>query len=143
MTLCAIAYVSQALPAVRVERRLDDIVEDAARFNRVAGVTGVLLHDGARFLQYIEGPPDGMDLVYERILQSRSHAEVLELGRGAVPQRHFPYWAMRWLATDGERLQELAAGDWHDFCHDALPMRSQPCGLELLGRVVQPMLGGS
>ncbi|MGM3151424.1 BLUF domain-containing protein, partial [Escherichia coli] len=62
MPLRAIAYVSQASPDLSPER-LDALVEDAARFNKLAGVTGVLLHDGGRFLQYIEGPPDGIDSV--------------------------------------------------------------------------------
>lgn len=30
------------------------------RFNRNAGVTGVLLVDGERFVQYMEGPDDGL-----------------------------------------------------------------------------------
>jgi len=89
MPLRAIAYVSQSKPDLSAER-LQALVEDAARFNKVAGVTGVLLNDGERFLQYIEGPPDGIDSVYERILQAGSHVDIVELARGRVGQRQFP-----------------------------------------------------
>ena len=81
MPLRAIAYVSKVLPDLSAER-LHVLVEDAARFNKLAGVTGVLLHDGDRFLQYIEGPPDGIDSVYERIQQAGSHIDIVELARG-------------------------------------------------------------
>ena len=94
MPLRAIAYVSQALPDLSADR-LKALVDDAARFNKLAGVTGVLLHDGGRFLQYIEGPPDGIDSVYERILQAGSHVDIVELARSRLGQRQFPYWAMR------------------------------------------------
>ncbi|MFB3130618.1 MAG: BLUF domain-containing protein, partial [Lysobacteraceae bacterium] len=60
MPIRAVAYVSEAGPAVAGDPfglgsgKLDDLVDDAARFNRSAGVTGVLLFDGSRFLQYME-----------------------------------------------------------------------------------------
>ena len=79
MPLRAIAYVSRALPELSAER-LQALVDDAARFNKMAGVTGVLLHDGGRFLQYIEGPPDGIDSVYERILQAGEDWEAQRMG---------------------------------------------------------------
>ena len=42
---------------------VDDLARAAARFNFEAGVTGVLLYDGHRFLQYIEGPEDSINVV--------------------------------------------------------------------------------
>lgn len=36
------------------------IAADAARLNRQAGVTSVLLFDGAVFFQYLKGPSDGV-----------------------------------------------------------------------------------
>ena len=105
MPLRAIAYVSQALPDLSAER-LQALVDDAARFNKMAGVTGVLLHDGGRFLQYIEGPPDGIDSVYERILQAGSHVDIIELARGRLGQRQFPYWSMRALPVDAALLRQ-------------------------------------
>ena len=82
MPLRAIAYVSRALPDLSA-RRLQALVDDAARFNKMAGVTGVLLHDGGRFLQYLEGPPDGIGSVYERILQAGRPSASFRTGRCA------------------------------------------------------------
>lgn len=140
MPLRAIAYVSEALPA-RLAGRLDEIVDDAARFNRLAGVTGVLLHDGTRFLQYFEGPADGVGLVYERILQSRSHGGVIELARGTVGHRQFPYWAMRWLPVDAERVRLLSQADWLGFSRHVDAGRDAPSAIDLLDDVVRPLVG--
>ncbi|HIE1099686.1 MULTISPECIES: BLUF domain-containing protein [Stenotrophomonas] len=139
MPLRAIAYVSRALPGLSAER-LQAVVEDAARFNKMAGVTGVLLHDGDRFLQYIEGPPDGIDSVYERILQAGSHIDIVELARGRLGQRQFPYWSMRALPVEATLLRQLSASDWSGFSRALEGDRSAPTPVDLLDAVVQPVL---
>ena len=139
MPLRAIAYVSQAKPDLS-DQRLRTLVDDAARFNKLAGVTGVLLHDGQRFLQYIEGPPDGIDSVYERILQAGSHVDIVELARSRLGQRQFPYWAMRALPVDAAMLRQLSAGDWSGFSRTLQGDRAQPTAVDLLTEVVRPAL---
>lgn len=142
MPLRAIAYVSRALPDLSAER-LQEVVEDAARFNRLAGVTGVLLHDGERFLQYIEGPPDGIDSVYERILQAGSHIDIIELARGRLGQRQFPYWSMRSLPVNAALLRQLSSSDWSGFARTLEGDRAAPTPVDLLDDVVQPVVHAS
>jgi len=139
MPLRAIAYVSQARPDLSAER-LQTLVSDAARFNRMAGVTGVLLQDGQRFLQYIEAPPDGIDSVYERILQAGSHVDIVELARGRLGQRQFPYWSMRALPVDALKLRQLASSDWSGFSRTVEGDDAEPTAVDLLSAVVRPML---
>lgn len=139
MPLRAIAYVSQARADLSAER-LQAVVDDAARFNKMAGVTGVLLHDGGHFLQYIEGPPDGIASVYERILQAGSHVDIIELARGRLGQRQFPYWSMRALPVDEALLRRLSSGDWSGFSRTLHGDGAVPTPLDLLDNVVQPVL---
>ncbi|MDV3437392.1 BLUF domain-containing protein [Stenotrophomonas sp. C2852] len=139
MPLRAIAYVSQALPDLSAER-LQVLVDDAARFNKMAGVTGVLLCDGERFLQYIEGPPDGIDSVFERILQAGSHVDIIELARGRLGQRQFPYWSMRALPVEEALLRQLSSSDWSGFTRALDGDLSAPTPVDLLDNVVQPLL---
>ncbi|AWH45729.1 BLUF domain-containing protein [Stenotrophomonas sp. ZAC14A_NAIMI4_1] len=139
MPLRAIAYVSQARPDLSAER-LQTLVNDATRFNRMAGVTGVLLHDGQGFLQYIEGPPDGIDSVYERILQAGSHVDIVELARGRLGQRQFPYWSMRALPVDALKLRQLATSDWSGFSRTVEGDPAVPTAVDLLSAIVQPVL---
>lgn len=131
MPLRAIAYVSEA-PAGLSSTALDALVDDAARFNTVAGVTGVLLFDGGRFLQYFEGPEDGMAAVHERILQARSHHGIVELCQGRVPQRYFPFWGMRWLGVEPALIRQLSAGDWAGFARRVNDGAAVSTGLDRL-----------
>lgn len=111
MPLCAIAYRSDAADGITVER-LNTLVRDASHHNRLAGVTGVLLCDGNRFLQYIEGPEDGINLVYSRLMNAKSHKNVVELARGHGGVRRFPYWSMHWIPVEQHQLHALAVADW-------------------------------
>lgn len=131
MPLRAIAYVSEASAGVS-STVLDSLLADAARFNTVAGVTGVLLFDGGRFLQYFEGPEDGVAAVHERVLQARSHVGIVELSRGRVPQRYFPYWGMRGLAVDPGMIRQLSAGDWAGFARHLTAGAPVSSGLDRL-----------
>ncbi|HIE0525017.1 TPA: BLUF domain-containing protein, partial [Stenotrophomonas maltophilia] len=93
MPLRAIAYVSEASDSLTAER-LQQLVMDAVLFNESADVTGTLLFDGSRFLQYLEGPEAGVNAAYKRILAAGSHSGVVELNRGRVGRRQFPHWRM-------------------------------------------------
>jgi len=107
MPLCAIAYVSDVAGPLAAAH-LDALVEDAIRFNSLAGVTGVLLCDGSRFLQYFEGPDDGVSAVHERVLQARSHRAIHKLGHARVRQRNGAAAAVRRPAP--ARAGRVAAG---------------------------------
>jgi hypothetical protein len=52
-----VAYISEA-PDLD-PGKVDKMVSDAAAFSLQTSVTGVLLLNGKRFLQYIEGSEDG------------------------------------------------------------------------------------
>ncbi len=142
MPLRAIAYISEASAGLSAAG-LDALVEDAARFNAVAGVTGVLLFDGERFLQYFEGPEDGIAAVHERILHARSHQAIVELNRGSVSERSFPYWGMRWLAVEAGLIQQLAIGDWTGFSRRLDDGPGAGSALEQLRTLVTRLLGVS
>lgn len=132
MPLRAIAYASEAIPGLSMDH-VDDLGRAAAGFNFEAGVTGVLLYDGLRFLQYIEGPEDSINVVYSRILSARSHRELIELGRGRVSGRFFPDWSMRLLWVEASEIRSVARGNW-----DGL---SRGGALRKLSLVVAPHLG--
>jgi len=117
--------------------KLDHIVDDAARFNRNAGVTGVLLFDGERFLQYLEGPEDGLSVAYSRVLGARSHGGIVELQRGRVGQRRLPFWPMRWLPVQPNELKDLAHGDWTSFNQRGDSSNTYPTAMDKLFGLVQ------
>jgi len=143
MPIRAVVYVSQAGPEVAgepsgiVSTKLGELVDDAARFNRDAGVTGVLLFDGARFLQYLEGPEDGLGVAYSRVLGASSHMEIMELQRGRVGGRRFPFWPMRWLPLLPNELTAIALSDWTHFDQRGLAEGINPTAMDRLMSLVQ------
>ncbi|MFG3447832.1 MULTISPECIES: BLUF domain-containing protein [unclassified Stenotrophomonas] len=141
MALQAIAYTSQAIPNLG-SSRVDELTLRAAAHNRIAGVTGVMLFDGSRFLQYIEGPDDGMSVVYARIEYSRSHTGMVELARGRVAERQFPYWTMRWISVAESELQATLMSDWPSLSsRDLAASRGRTStGLDRLAELAAPYI---
>lgn len=143
MPIQAIAYTSMAIPGFDLVAA-DDLARIAGEFNLQAGVTGLLLFDGARFLQYLEGPEDGLAVVYSRVQNSQRHTGIVELGRARTGRRHFPYWAMRMLPSEPAELGSAVSMDWSSFVvRQAASPGDERYGLEELARIVVPHLGGA
>lgn len=144
MPIRAVVYVSSAGGEIAGDKlglsngKLDQIVDDAARFNRNAGVTGVLLFDGERFLQYLEGPEDGLSVAYSRVLGASSHNEIVELQRGRVGQRRLPFWPMKWLPLESDELRRLARADWTRFNQRGDADDANATAMDLLAALVEP-----
>ena len=68
---------------------LDVLVEKAKRSNAAVDVTGMLLFDGAHFLQVLEGPEETLDALFSKISQDIRHQTVVELMRDYAPRRRF------------------------------------------------------
>ncbi|MCS4279526.1 BLUF domain-containing protein [Stenotrophomonas rhizophila] len=114
MPLHAVAYVSDAIEGIETSD-IDQILRAAMGFNKVAGVTGVLMFDGRRFLQYFEGPEDGVDSVFQRVLNARIHQGLRELARDKVEVRHFARWTMASAAVEPDALARLIDLPWEGF----------------------------
>lgn len=88
-----LVYVSNLSDDVSHES-LDGIVEQSSKRNERNGVTGMLALDGRRVLQILEGPPEAVQSLYERIRQDTRHQQVVEIDRRMVDARHFGSWGM-------------------------------------------------
>ncbi|MCO7498447.1 BLUF domain-containing protein [Stenotrophomonas maltophilia] len=142
MPLRAIAYVSEASNSLTAER-LQQLAMHAVLFNESADVTGTLLFDGTRFLQYIEGPEAGVNGAYKRILASTSHSGMVELNRGRVGRRQFPHWRMCCVRVDELALGKIAISDWTGFVRSASALASSSSALDRLLSVTQSNVDGA
>lgn len=73
---------------------LSDIHQTARHLNALDGITGLLIFDGIRFLQIIEGSPDAIDNLVERLREDRRHSAIEIRDERLVPARSFPHWSM-------------------------------------------------
>jgi hypothetical protein len=123
----ALVYASRAVAGIR-NADLEQILVDASVHNRMHSVTGALLYDGFRFFQYIEGPLEGLDAVFERIKLSCKHADIDVLFNGSVAERHFWNWSMACRHAEASLIQRLEASRWTERAHSHLLDSSEENG---------------
>lgn len=115
----ALVYASRAVGGIR-NGDLEQILVDASLHNRMHSVTGALLYDGFRFFQYIEGPLEGLEAVFERIKLSTKHAHIDVLFTGRIAERHFWNWSMACRHANASLIQRLEASRWTERAHSHL-----------------------
>lgn len=118
MSLRYIVYSSHAVTDL-APPRIRRLAESAAAFNQIAGITGVLLFDGARFVQYIEGPADGMEAAFGRIKAATCHTGLKALADGRMSARLIPYWEMQALNVPAQAVDRLIQARWQGDADDA------------------------
>jgi hypothetical protein len=93
MQLKSLTYTSRARLDLS-DKDLSDIHESARHLNALDGVTGLLVFDGVRFLQIIEGPEDSIDKLVERLRRDRRHSAFEIRDEHVIDSRSFPDWSM-------------------------------------------------
>lgn len=114
MRLISISYMSSAVE-IPTREQIDQLLERSRAVNAQEQVTGVLFYAEGNFHQYIEGPAEGVERVYARILASPLHRNVFELLREPIEERQFTDWSMGYRAVgvgpDDPVLNRLLADD--------------------------------
>lgn len=131
LPLHALVYVSHAAGALD-NAYLHSIQVDAAVLNRVAGITGVLLFDGQRFLQYMEGSETAVAAAFLRVQRSRRHSGIRILMQAEVAQRCFGKWSMACRHADASILQRIERARWDARVAPQLDAGADHQGLALL-----------
>lgn len=88
-----LTYISTATRAV-TDGDIDSILAGSRTRNTAARITGMLLYDGKRFLQALEGETDAVNRVYERIKADERHRGLVLLSSKEVSARAFGNWSM-------------------------------------------------
>ena len=109
--LRSITYVSTPTRPVNVQD-LESLLAEARDFNRINEITGVLLFSGTRFMQCFEGPDDTVQKVYERILSSSKHKDVLVMMDEPIDKRTFGDWLMGSATATESDLLKLYTARW-------------------------------
>lgn len=110
MTLSRLVYVSTASPSLEREA-FEAIRATAIARNSDSGVTGLLVYNGANFMQLLEGPQDNVDAVFESIRRDPRHHGVVRLMAEPAEARAWSSWAMatQEIALPGRRSEGLSA----------------------------------
>lgn len=132
----SLIYVSQAVEGFERDE-LEDLELKAGAKNKACSVTGFLVHHDDYFLQFLEGPQDGLDAIYLRIGSDQRH-QVLRHAMLGSSRRRFSGWAMNVLGANGPQerpLTELFSDAIDSFCAaDESPTATGPV-MELTTRM--------
>jgi methanogenic corrinoid protein MtbC1 len=95
--LATLCYRSKASRVPNADD-LANLLSLARSRNKAAGVTGMLVHEGGRFFQWLEGPSEALDDLWTSIRRDDRHGEIELLGEGVTPIRLFSEWDLRFLS---------------------------------------------
>jgi hypothetical protein len=128
MDLKTLTYTSRAKLDLSAQD-LADIHQTARHLNALDGVTGLLIFDGSRFLQIIEGSEEAIDALVERLRRDRRHSAFEIRDERPVDARSFPHWSME--------LLQVSAGyvDAHSRIGSMLPASVAPAVRDLVLRM--------
>jgi hypothetical protein len=79
---------------------IEDIEAISARNNAARGLTGILIHDAAFFLQIIEGPDEAVDALLRTLEKDPRHTDMAVVFRTRIDASSFPGWDMRLIEND-------------------------------------------
>ena len=97
--MICIAYLSTATIQISAGV-LNSILDASCRNNLADGITGLLCHYDGSFLQFLEGEPDAVDRLLDKIALDPRHAHILKVYREPVQERAFADWSMAVVRPD-------------------------------------------
>jgi hypothetical protein len=77
---------------------LHHLLDQARTRNAAESLTGLLVYDQGRFVQWLEGPAANVERVWNSIQRDPRHAEIERLHTPWHPERLFPDWQMKFAA---------------------------------------------
>ncbi len=102
--LVSLVYVSTAWHRLSTVE-LEYLMTRARERNLRESITGVLLYNDGNFMQYLEGPAEGIERVYAIICADPLHHGIIELMRAPIDEREFGEWSMAFRAVDASALK--------------------------------------
>jgi Sensors of blue-light using FAD len=112
--LKTLVYASTAHSWVS-EFDLKTMLHKSRDYNKGHGLTGVLIYEDGSFLQTIEGPPEEVDLVFDRISKSQKHYNIQLILEAPILARSFPNWSMGFIEMPKDNFLRQSANQWKIF----------------------------
>ena len=102
-----LVYVSKALKRFNADE-LKIMLRAFRKNNQAQEITGLFLYDGyGTFIQTLEGNPNAVLPLYEKISNDTRHSRVNLLGENEIQDRSFPDWRMGFKNLDQSPIMEM------------------------------------
>lgn len=114
MHIHSITYTSVAsYPLSKAD--IEHLLSSARRRNLEEHITGVLLYAEGRFMQYLEGPQAGLEVVMTHIKASPLHHHLDIHGMQAIESREYEAWSMAYVTPEEPGLSPSLSSDMTQF----------------------------
>jgi len=107
MALVELIYTSLSR-AQNENNDVRDILASSERNNAAKSVTGLLLFDGNRYIQILEGERTDVESLFAEIIEDPRHHNLELLHKGDIAGRSFQTWRMAYESLPQGLLEELA-----------------------------------
>ncbi len=97
MGLIRLIYASRASESFQA-KDISSILEVAQETNRDLDITGILYFGNGYFIQCLEGQPEAVEALYERISTDLRHENVVVLDKIEIQERSFEEWRMGFVS---------------------------------------------
>ncbi|MES2415318.1 MAG: BLUF domain-containing protein [Pseudomonadota bacterium] len=120
--LYEVLYISTISPEAPISI-VADIAARARVFNESQGITGLLIFDGMRFCQQLEGPRKPVMALLERIRHDTRHTSVEILHHAPLAERRFRRFSLGYtMFDDADALAPLEQFDGDQAIHAFMAM---------------------
>ena len=82
------------------KNELDKLLVQFRTNNKVYNITGILLYYNRNIIQYIEGEPEKIYILFNNIVKDDRHYHVIKLNSENIDCRKFPEWDMGYKKID-------------------------------------------
>ncbi len=106
-SLKSLIYISRSAPLLGPDD-LDRIHHAAINLNALDGITGLLIYNGAHFLQLVEGASEAIDDLMTRLRNDPRHCELKIVEEHGIEARSFPDWSMELIRVSVGRFDARA-----------------------------------
>lgn len=107
MALTELIYTSLS-EAKNARDNVIDILASSEKNNQALSITGLLLFDGDRYIQILEGDTQKVESLFGVIGKDPRHHNLELLHKGAVTERSFENWRMAYESMPKGLLADLA-----------------------------------
>jgi len=134
MSLKSLTYTSLARLDLQASD-LEAIHRTAREVNALEGISGLLIFNGTHFLQIIEGAPDAIDELLDRLRRDPRHNGLEVRDEQQVERRSFPDWSMELVRVSASYLEAK------DTVSERLPDATTPEVRERIIRMTEGISG--
>ena len=119
MSILKLIYISDATVDFSDED-LKKLLEKARTNNQRIGITGMMIYAGGKFFQVLEGEPEVVNNLLEKIEKDSRHNKIVVMSTDLGAGRYFADWSMGFVKSDARTVAEQLDGYLEIFDGDKL-----------------------